>query len=57
MFAYLEGIGTMNDAVSNSALSGMRLSVVSLLVFFLAGIVLLLRVPKEEVILPKEEQR
>jgi len=57
VFAYLEGIGTMNDAVSNSALSGMRLSVVSLLVFFLAGIVLLLRVPKEEVILPKEEQR
>ncbi len=54
MFAYLEEVGTMNSGVSETALSGMRLSIVSLVVFFVVGIILLLRVPKEEVAISVE---
>ena len=49
MFAYLEEVGTMNSGVSDTALSGMRLSLVSLVAFFVLGVLLLLRVPKKEV--------
>lgn len=49
IFAYLEEVGTTNVDVSEGVLSGMRLSIVSLVVFFVLGVILLLRVPKEEV--------
>ncbi|MFK7757723.1 MAG: MFS transporter [Flavobacteriales bacterium] len=54
VFAYLEEVGTMNAEVSEGALSGMRLSIVSLVIFFVGGVFLLFRVPKNEVELTSE---
>jgi len=56
MFGYLEELGQNEFFSQFQYLKGMRLSIVSLVVFFLGGILLLLRVPKEEVLLPAEEQ-
>ncbi len=49
LFGFLEELGRLEFFEPFERLSGMRLSVVSLIVFFFGGIILLLRVPKEEV--------
>lgn len=56
LFGYLEELGQHEFFTQFERLSGMRLSIVSLIVFFLAGIILLMRVPDEEVELPVETQ-
>jgi len=54
LFGFLEELGQLDFFSQFERLSGMRLSVVSLIVFFFGGIILLLRVPKDEVINPSE---
>ncbi len=55
LFGYLEELGQNEFFSQFERLSGMRLSIVSLIVFFFIGIILLLRVPKDEVELAIEE--
>jgi len=56
MFGFLEELGQNEFFSQFENLKGMRLSIVSLIIFFVGGILLLLRVPDEEVSLPLEEQ-
>jgi len=54
LFGYLEELGQNEFFSQFERLSGMRLSLVSLIVFFFIGIILLLRVPAEETTLELE---